>query len=397
MKFVSLYCCIVVEQWYDLAAVIMQPQRDRSRSPSALPDAGLVLCNVDMNALVLLHATSSGQPVSVPSSDIYPCGTLIMAASAVASWRQSDELFCSDLHFHLQDKSICIDHLKVLHPFDRDRRCVFNEVDHVYVIDGITRAPWSASRMAHMCMEPFDGASILDRYYTEEWARRKGYVDATGAVLDRAGISMLWHRNGLCQSRRGTLMHWHIECILNGYTLAMPHSPEISMFFIFKREFLDFLGLVPHRTEMSMFHCGLCLAGQADFICRDINGTFVIIDWKRCKSIDEYGFNGKVQLAPLDHLPHCNFMVYSLQLNIYRHILESEYGLSVSGMYLVVLHPDQWPLGPHVYQVDRMEAEIELLCAASAAMYGVSAQSVPGADALFDVSKCHFSIDCSSH
>ena len=117
------------------------------------------------------------------------------------------------------------------------------------------------------------------------------------------------------------------------------------------------------RTEVSMFHCGLRVAGQADCLCTDPAGNIVIWDWKRSKEIR---FDGQQQMKrPFDHLPQCNYWEYALQLNVYRYILESgrkrsgpagrggaqprlspltrrqesEYGLSVSGMFLGVVHP----------------------------------------------------------
>ena len=39
-------------------------------------------------------------------------------------------------------------------------------------------------------------------------------------------------------------------------------------------------------------------------------------------------------LEPLSHLPDTNYFHYALQLNIYRHILETEYDMRVDGMYL---------------------------------------------------------------
>ena len=43
---------------------------------------------------------------------------------------------------------------------------------------------------------------------------------------------------------------------------------------------------------------------------------------------------------PIEHLDDCNFNQYSLQLNLYKHILEKHYGIKIEGMFLVVLHPN---------------------------------------------------------
>ena len=41
----------------------------------------------------------------------------------------------------------------------------------------------------------------------------------------------------------------------------------------------------------------------------------------------------------MKHLPDCNYIQYSLQLNIYKYILEKKYDKVIRDMYLVVMHP----------------------------------------------------------
>jgi predicted RecB family nuclease len=45
-------------------------------------------------------------------------------------------------------------------------------------------------------------------------------------------------------------------------------------------------------------------------------------------------------LGPVAHLPDSNYWHYTLQLNVYRYILQKHYGYEVSELALVVLHPD---------------------------------------------------------
>ena len=49
-----------------------------------------------------------------------------------------------------------------------------------------------------------------------------------------------------------------------------------------------------------------------------------------------YGGRGSF---PLDSFHDCNYVHYSLQLNIYKKILESNYGIQIRDMYLVCMHP----------------------------------------------------------
>jgi hypothetical protein len=72
---------------------------------------------------------------------------------------------------------------------------------------------------------------------------------------------------------------------------------------------------------------------------RKSDGKFVIYDWKRSKEIKTENKFGS-GLAPLEHLPDTNYWHYTLQLNVYKWILEKYYGLEVADLYLVILHPD---------------------------------------------------------
>jgi hypothetical protein len=62
-----------------------------------------------------------------------------------------------------------------------------------------------------------------------------------------------------------------------------------------------------------------------------------MVDWKRSKEIKKFGF--KKGLGCCSHLQDCNFVHYTIQLNIYKYILEKNYGLKITDMYIVVFHP----------------------------------------------------------
>jgi hypothetical protein len=150
----------------------------------------------------------------------------------------------------------------------------------------------------------------------------------------------LWKRNGEIASKRGTLMHWHVEMFLNGAVMLGPMSPEFNHFLNYFREVMSVKGLEAYRTELSVFHTGLKCAGQVDLLAR-YKGTdrYAIVDWKRSKEIKSE--NPFQQLAsPLGHLPDANFYLYSLQVNVYRYFLQSEYDIRIDDLYLVILHPD---------------------------------------------------------
>ena len=157
-------------------------------------------------------------------------------------------------------------------------------------------------------------------------------------------------------SSRGILMHWHIEMFLNGAQICAPFSTEFKYFLEFYKNFMLPRGLEPVRTEFCVFHTGLACAGQIDFLARYFGtDTYVIIDWKRSKEIKERNIFQNL-LPPMDHLEQTNLNMYSLQLNMYRYIMQTEYDTRVDELYLVILHEiNDKPL---VFTVQIMDEDI---------------------------------------
>ena len=111
-------------------------------------------------------------------------------------------------------------------------------------------------------------------------------------------------------------------------------------------------------TEISLFHCGLCLAGQADALFVDLDGAITILDWKRTKCI-RFDNPYRSLKEPLQHLPDSNGWLYCLQLNVYRWMLETEFGMRVSSMWLGQVHPCL--ARAKLIQVPSMREELELI------------------------------------
>jgi hypothetical protein len=298
----------------------------------------------------------------------------------VGDWRLPDADFIAT--FRLPGQAEKVGTLEALNPLLRDSRVVFEEERHRYYIDGRVRAPRSVTQLVHQCAQEFDApTAIASMRRGRNWTKRRlEFLRPDGTEMTDAEIAAKWSENGRVQSSRGTLMHFQIEQYLNGAVIEEPHSPEFSMFLRFREDFMVARGLEPMRTELSLFHCGLRAAGQADLIARDTEtGRVVILDWKRSKEIKFKNPYQKLK-PPLDHLPDCNYNLYCLQLNVYRYILETEYGLSVSGMYLAVFHPNE--IGPLCVEVPRLEREIALLVEHEKREHGAG-DPLPGEDAPF--------------
>ena len=152
-----------------------------------------------------------------------------------------------------------------------DDRVSFEEASHTYTVEGAL-VPRSVTGLIHHFCAEFDPLATLRSMNAD---RR---VEKYGQASDEE-ILTLWQQNGAVARQRGTLMHRQIEWLLNGGSVDDP-NPEIQQFLdLFPSMVED--GLTIYRTELSVYHRGLNVAGQIDALFRDQDGHFVIIDWKR--------------------------------------------------------------------------------------------------------------------
>ena len=278
----------------------------------------------------------------------------------VGDWRLGSDDFMAA--FSLPGAAEKHDALARLHPLPRDERIRFFEEEHVYKVDGLD-VPCSVTALAHCCSPSFDQelAVRLMRRGRQWPQKRLLYLRPDGSEMSDAEIMDRWQRNGREQAARGTLMHWHIERFYNGDDVDAPRSPEFEQFLDFNERWFKARGLRAWRTEVSLFHCGLGVAGQADMLALDKEGKVVILDWKRARDLALRSSFKEKLLPPLAHLDRCNYNEYCLQLNLYRYFLETEYDLEVSEMHLAVFHPGQEAFA--TYEVPRMPSEIEAIVA----------------------------------
>lgn len=93
-----------------------------------------------------------------------------------------------------------------------------------------------------------------------------------------------------------------------------------------------------YLSEVVVFDKSLGLAGTIDLVLIDPDdNTCTIVDWKTNKEIKQHSFRGKVGTKPPSRgLMDCNYIHYSLQLSLYKYLLERSCGVKVKEM--IILH-----------------------------------------------------------
>jgi hypothetical protein len=223
--------------------------------------------------------------------------------------------------------------LQALHGHPRDARISFQEEGHLYTVDGEAGSYTSVTTLIHRFFPHFDADAVI--------AKITKLPKSIYFGRDPQDIKEQWAK----ATQDGSWLHEQIELFFDEYagTGAVPEIVAPSVEFGY---FLDFFRdhvvgkMKPYRTEMYVFDEDVNVCGSIDMLFCDPqdDSKIYIYDWKRSKEIRtrnafERGY------GCFSHLDNCNFVTYSLQLNLYKYILESKYDKTVVGMMLVILHP----------------------------------------------------------
>lgn len=247
--------------------------------------------------------------------------------------------------------------------YEQDQFIDFEPEGHIYTYKGETVLLPVSSLIAYF-FEPFNAEEAARR----RWERYHIPIEES---LKK------WKRIGALACEVGTFMHEQTEHYFQqglfetDFTFRFLDEEEQISIEKEKQHFLRFVEdykITPYRQEWPVYDTELNLAGTIDMICKEVDGTFTIYDWKRSgKVVNPQGqpiveaFGGKTGINGIN-LPDTAFYHYCMQQNLYRYMLEKNYGIHVRAMNLVVLCPD-YPTY-FVAQVPKMDEVISQIIAA---------------------------------
>jgi len=241
-----------------------------------------------------------------------------------------------------------INKLKKLHPHKRDLRIEFDSKNHTYSVDGNDNYI-SATELVYKFFPVFE-----KDFWADKQSKKTG--------IPKEEIIKEWDERGNKARESGTLLHLQIERYYND--LEYEKNLEIMKFLDFEKKYI-LNKYKPYRTEWTIFDEDSFIAGTVDMVYEKKEGELFIFDWKRSKNI--VNKNGSVEnknpfengIEGLSHLSSTDYMKYTLQQNVYKHILEKKYNKKISSMNLLILHPNY--INFHVVQIEEMKKETEYL------------------------------------
>jgi hypothetical protein len=226
--------------------------------------------------------------------------------------------------------------LKIKNKHPRDDNIIFQEEGHLYFVNGDPNYI-SVTTVIHEFFPKFDSDVIIDKMQkSNKWTNSKYY----GMTSDE--IKKQWKDIAESAARLGTLLHESIENYYNNIeqNIDSEIEKEYNQFLLFKDEILKkYPNLEPYRTEWYVYHEDYRISGSIDMIFIDKQTQeLYIFDWKRTSELKKEN-RWQTGFAPICHLDDCNYNQYSIQLNVYKFILESKYDKKVNSLYLVCFHP----------------------------------------------------------
>ena len=214
------------------------------------------------------------------------------------------------------------------HP--RDKFISLNEKTHIYTINK-KRNYTSVTTFIHSLFEKFDSDKVINNIINGKNYKTSKYFNKT-----RDEIKDMWEINRKDAAEKGTKLHLDIENYYNNISVNN-NSIEYTYF----KNFLKENDLKPYRTEWKVWDEDYKITGTIDMVYENSDNTLMIYDWKRSKQIirnKPYETYSKIDC--ISHIPDLNFWHYSLQLNMYKYILESKYNKKITKMCLVCLYPE---------------------------------------------------------
>lgn len=227
----------------------------------------------------------------------------------------------------------------------RDSHIVFDQERHVYYVNGAIY-PTSVSGFYSQFFKHFDAHKTVDKCYAS-WRSNKeskyyqliSYLQNIVRFPDddsvKAEIIRSWSASGTAASGLGTKTHADIEMRLNDAPFDEA-NPDVC-------QFNDWLATKPgwkaYRTEWSLYDEESLIAGQLDALFIDEDGKYHLVDHKRVASMEVESRWKEKGTGFFSSVPNTNHGHYRVQQSMYSYMLRKNYGIEVTTMRLLQVHP----------------------------------------------------------
>lgn len=214
-----------------------------------------------------------------------------------------------------------LNQIEIFKELNKFNNVLFNEADHTYTIKG--KKCTSVTQAISLFKKPFDTQIIAGKY-----AKKHG-LNVQDVIDDWEGI-----KNE--STSRGSELHKYAEMKF----LSKQYIPDkkayalCEMFDVFYNDVKE--RLIPVKLEFVVGDEEFLIGGMLDKLFYNTTANALQIwDYKTNKEISKTSKYKNRLIGSLSHLEECEFNIYSLQLSIYKLIIERNTNLKLGNSYLV--------------------------------------------------------------
>lgn len=246
-------------------------------------------------------------------------------------------------HGHLDQwlQKNCADKLEKINPVEfKTVDTEFIDESHTYLLSNfIFRI--SCTGFIHSFFPHFDEHKVLTGIMNSGRTKKDPSYKYFGMTYQQIKEQWKTTREEACE--KGTRMHAYIEYFYNDLHFTKYSPEQLGQEYVYFHKFHNDTKKKwkPFRTELNIWSMIYELIGQDDIIYQDIDAEpgckeLILGDHKRSKEIRFIGFAGKTGYGPVNDMQDCNFSHYSLQLNIYKYMIELHTDYKVKQMFLLI-------------------------------------------------------------
>lgn len=222
---------------------------------------------------------------------------------------------------------------EVFEELDKFSHIVYHDEPHVYYMNG--EKATSVTKLIGKAEKAFDA---------DYWSKKK--ADEQDVTAEEIKAQWKYKANVACE--KGTAVHEYVENYLNNKVFPYPsgrirpifegQDPVRSKFnkiIPLVHKFCDDIKgrMIPVRSEFVVGDIEYGLCGMIDQIFYNKkSGKLELWDWKTNEKIDT---DSKYKLlSPVNHVSSSKLDIYSLQLSLYKHIIQKNTNLELGDSYL---------------------------------------------------------------
>jgi ATP-dependent exoDNAse (exonuclease V) beta subunit len=233
--------------------------------------------------------------------------------------------------------------MEILQELEKFNNIIYYDEPHIYTIDGVKQT--SVTTLLGKYKEKFNA---------DFWSRKK----AEERNVSQAEILAEWETINKIATTKGSIVHNYVENLLARKVFPYPtqmvidtvgkeNAPlvayKVSLINILVDKFVnDIKGkLLPIKSELVVGEQALGICGMVDQLFWNHKAKqYQIWDWKTNKKLAMTNKYGKKLLGGLHHLDECEYIVYCLQLSIYKQLIERNTGIKIGDLYIVWFFED---------------------------------------------------------